>query len=58
MDGRLPSLEEAAVGWGNFAVLVLRLKEIDWVLLDSAGHRRARFTFDDQGLVASTWLIP
>jgi hypothetical protein len=50
--------EEAAVGWDNFAVLVLRLKKIDWVLLDSAGYRRARFTFEDQGLEAATWLIP
>lgn len=58
MDGRLPTLEEAAIGWDNFAVLVLRLDEIDWVLLDNAGHRRARFKFDSQGLVAATWLIP
>lgn len=58
MDGRLPLPQEAALGWDNFAVLVLKLTEIDWVLLDGAGHRRARFTFDDQGLAAATWLIP
>jgi pyridoxamine 5'-phosphate oxidase len=58
MDGRLPSLEEAAVGWDNFAALLMTITEIDWVLLDDAGHRRARFTFDDEGLVAATWLIP
>jgi pyridoxamine 5'-phosphate oxidase len=58
IDGRLPTRQEAAGGWDNFAVLVLTLKEIDWVLLDNAGHRRARFTFDDQGLAAATWLIP
>lgn len=58
MDGRLPTPEEAAVGWKNFAVLGLKLDEIDWVLLDNAGHRRARFTFDDKGLAGSTWLIP
>lgn len=58
VDGRLPSRDESVVGWDNFAVLVLKLKAIDWVLLDNGGHRRARFTFDDQGLATATWLIP
>ncbi|MDG2286913.1 MAG: pyridoxamine 5'-phosphate oxidase family protein [Alphaproteobacteria bacterium] len=58
IDGRLPTRQEAAAGWDNFAVLVLTLREIDWVLLDNAGHRRARFTFGDQGLAAATWLVP
>ena len=58
MDGRVPTPEEAAFGWDNFAVLVLKLKEIDWVLLDNAGHRRAKFAFDDHGLMEATWLIP
>jgi pyridoxamine 5'-phosphate oxidase len=58
IDGRLPSPEEAVVGWDNFAVLALSLEAIDWELLDNTGHRRARFTFDDQGLATATWLIP
>ena len=57
IDGRLPTPEEAAVGWDNFAVLVLSVTTIDWVLLDNAGHRRARFTFDNRGQ-AATWLVP
>jgi pyridoxamine 5'-phosphate oxidase len=58
IDGRLPTPEEATAGWDNFAVLVMRISEIDWVLLDNAGHRRARFTFEGQGLARQSWLIP
>ena len=58
MDGRLPTQQEGAAGWQNFAVLVMMIKTIDLVLLDNAGHRRARFKFGERGLTGSGWLVP
>ena len=58
VDGRLATQEEGAAGWQNFGVLVMTIKNIDLVLLDNAGHRRARFEFGERGLTVSDWVVP
>ena len=42
----------------NFAAVVMQVAHIDWLYLLASGHRRARFTRDDAGLVCSQWLAP
>ncbi|MBE7158183.1 MAG: pyridoxamine 5'-phosphate oxidase family protein, partial [Rhodospirillales bacterium] len=41
----------------NFAVFIIQFDALEWLLLASAGHRRARFTWRE-GELASTWLVP
>ena len=41
----------------NFASIRAYIEELEWLYLNSSGHRRARFRFDDEG-VQSEWLIP
>ncbi|MEO3470883.1 pyridoxamine 5'-phosphate oxidase family protein [Roseomonas sp. CAU 1739] len=45
-------------GRAHFAAVVLRFESLDWLLLDPAGHRRARFTWDADGVADATWLAP
>lgn len=58
IDGRKPTIEEGEAGRENFALLRLEIVEIDWVLLAPSGHRRAKFTFGDDGAETADWLIP
>ncbi len=41
----------------NFAVIVCRFEEMDWLLLRLTGHMRAKFHWEDHRLNAS-WVIP
>ena len=41
----------------NFAVIVIQAQQLDWLWIDRAGHRRARFEYQEKGLQAQ-WLIP
>lgn len=46
-------------GRENFCVVLCTVLEMEWLYLAAAGHRRARFSWDDAGaLVAATWLAP
>lgn len=53
-----PAPHDGAAGRGNFAALLLRIDSLDWLLLDPAGHRRARFAWGQDGAPAATWLAP
>lgn len=48
----------AAAGRANFAVISLVFDSLDWLLLDPAGHRRARFAWDGAGRLAAEWIAP
>ncbi|MEJ2522996.1 MAG: pyridoxamine 5'-phosphate oxidase family protein [Gammaproteobacteria bacterium] len=54
---RRPSEAESAPGRVHFAVLACELTELDWLALDSRGHRRARFRWDD-GAWQHAWITP
>lgn len=58
LEGVAPSDERAAEGRDNFAVLLVTLKSLDWFHLAHDGHRRARFTWDDEDGVKAHWLAP
>lgn len=44
-------------GEKNFSAVVIQVDEIEWLYLAAAGHRRARYTWND-GALTSTWLAP
>lgn len=54
---RIPTLEESEAGRDNFAVVETRVHSIDWLWLNSTGHRRAKFVWRDGALDAS-WVAP
>lgn len=45
-------------GWSNFAVADCMIQRLDWLELDSAGHRRAVFTWDRDGDLTASWVAP
>lgn len=49
--------EAAGGGRGNFAILLARIQEIEWLYLHIDGHRRARFA-PDGGAWQGQWLTP
>jgi len=57
VEGKVPSEERLCDGRVNFAALRVVFDRIDWLFLNPAGNRRAKFVFqgdDWQG----TWLAP
>lgn len=55
---RLPAHSRALYdGRSRFAVLMVAVRQIDWLLLDPAGHQRAGFVWPD-GLLQAGWLTP
>jgi len=52
-SARLSDAEAFAV----FAVLVLSIEQLEYLLIRASGHRRARFTWA-QGALAPMWLVP
>ncbi len=49
--------DDPAGGRAHFAAVMLHFDHLDWLLLDPAGHRRARFDWAD-GALSATWLAP
>lgn len=57
LQKRRPTIEETEAGRKNFAIMLVRLNQIDWMYLSSKGNRAASFHHDnDQWL--GHWLIP
>jgi pyridoxamine 5'-phosphate oxidase len=53
-----PILEETEIGRKNFGVVVTKVNWIDWLWLSSGGHRRAKFEYDAELNLQSSWLVP
>ena len=45
-------------GRGNFAAILVALESLEWLWLDAAGHRRARFTWSNRAAPQAEWLGP
>ena len=45
-------------GWDNFAVADCTIGRLDWLELDSAGHRRAVFAWNGDGDLRASWVTP
>lgn len=58
----IPAPPPAAIGdesgFGNFALLTLTFHTLEWLWLHHGGHRRARFSWADDGSHRSAWLVP
>ena len=53
-----PTPEESIAGRKNFGVVVTTVSWMEWLWLNSKGHRRAGFTYFDDGNFRGDWLIP
>jgi pyridoxamine 5'-phosphate oxidase len=58
LEGRDPNEAESEAGRLNFAVLVCRIRQIDWLYLTPYGHRRANFAWNQEGQLQTSWLVP
>lgn len=58
LESREPDPDEAARGRFNFAVVTATITHIDWLYLTRYGHRRATFSWDDEGRLKTSWLVP
>lgn len=59
IEGRQPTEAQLVDARPNFATLLFHADQIEWLYLANAGHRRARWTWDDQrALWNGSWLIP
>lgn len=45
-------------GRAHFMVVAMRFDSLDWLLLDPAGHRRARFAWAADGHLDAGWIAP
>ncbi len=50
--------DDPGAGRPRFVALVMTIATLDWLLLDPAGHRRARFTWDETDTMSATWIAP
>jgi pyridoxamine 5'-phosphate oxidase len=53
-----PLPEESIAGRKNFGVVVTKVNWIEWLWLNSKGHRRATFTYNAENDFSANWLIP
>lgn len=59
IEGKQPEEEQLADYRGNFAALLFQADSIEWLYLANAGHRRARWQWDQtQNLWLGNWLVP
>ncbi len=53
-----PTLEESEVGRKNFGVVITKVNWMEWLWLNSQGHRRAGFNYETNGNIKCNWLVP
>lgn len=56
-EGINPNDEQITVARQNFAILLVDVREFDWLYLANDGHKRARIVLDN-GQPKMTWLVP
>jgi len=58
LEAPQPAPTDPEAGRPHFRVLLMRVARLEWLWLAAAGHQRARFTWDEAGAPAATWLVP
>jgi len=53
-----PTPRDALAGRANFAVVLMAVDSLDWLLLAHEGHRRARFRWEADGTLSAGWIAP
>ena len=56
-DGYQFTPEKNHEGKDNFIVIIAKVIETEWLYLSCDGHRRAKFTYDNEVFIVS-WLVP
>jgi pyridoxamine 5'-phosphate oxidase len=57
INHKLPTEEESMGSKKNFAVIITKIKSLEWLWLNNGGHRRAVFEYENNRYKAN-WLIP
>ena len=57
LKGVDPNKDESEKGYDNFAVIENKILNIDWLYLDSSGHRRLNINLEN-AVTSFEWLIP
>ena len=57
IDNSIYTLEESELGYKNFCIIEVFIKNIEWLYLAAKGHRRASFELK-AGKIKKKWLIP
>ncbi len=57
-DSKNPTMEESEAGRKNFGIVVTKANWVEWLWLNSAGHRRAAFYYKDDLSFEASWLLP
>lgn len=50
--------ETADEGEENFVAVTLQVQALEWLYLAHQGHRRARYEWDEAGLLTQAWRVP
>jgi len=53
-----PTIEESEVGRKNFAVVCTNVNWVEWLWLNSNGHKRAAFNYLPDNNFEASWMIP
>lgn len=53
-----PSPAESEAGRKNFGTVITKVLWMEWLWLNSKGHRRAVFNYKEDGSFTTDWLIP
>lgn len=53
-----PTIIQSKAGRKNFGVAVTTVTWMEWLWLNSQGHRRAAFAYNNDGSFSAHWLIP
>ena len=53
-----PTIEETEIARKNFGIIITKTNWMEWLWLNSAGHRRAKFEYKTETDFKANWLIP
>ena len=57
-DKEDPTAQESEGGRKNFAIISTQIQWMEWLWLNSSGHRRATFQYTGDGKFSPNWLLP
>jgi len=49
---------DSEIGRPHFAAVVIGFHRLEWLWLAAAGHQRARFIWDEAGILTADWIAP
>jgi pyridoxamine 5'-phosphate oxidase len=58
LDNNDPTVAESEAGRKNFGIINTQVQWMEWLWLNSKGHRRASFTYDTANNFNAQWLVP